>query len=110
MVYSCPKERLKRPATFLISFLSAAPNTVPQLERCSMGQNFFQEKPKIVAFFYNTSMLGHQCSQDFRLGGGHKSRAMMLPEIFERILKVFFLWNKNIVDRKIRSRGQYVNT
>ena len=36
MLYSCLKKRPIRPATFPISFLSVAPNTVPQLERFSM--------------------------------------------------------------------------
>ena len=44
------KKRRIRLETFLISFSSAAPNTVPQLERCLMGQNFFQGKLKIAAF------------------------------------------------------------
>ena len=35
-VFMSKKKRPLRPATFLISFLSAAPNTVPQLERFSM--------------------------------------------------------------------------
>ena len=68
---------------FLISFSSAAPNTVRQLERCSTGQNFFQGRPKIAAFFYNTSMLGHKAII-FDSEGWHKSRAMTLLEIFER--------------------------
>ena len=37
----------------------------PTYNSGSMEQNLFQERPKIAAFFCNTSMLGHKCSQDF---------------------------------------------
>ena len=66
-------------------------NPGPIYNSGSMGQNLFQERPKIAAFFYNTSMLGHKCSQDFWLGGGRKSPATTLPEIFERKT---FCWTK----------------
>ena len=89
------KKRPIRPATFLISFLSAAPNTVPQLERYSTGQNFFQERPKIAAFFYMASMLGHKRSQDFWLG----LRAQIAcNDVTRNFRKKNFLWDKDIVD------------
>ena len=84
MLYSYLKKRSIRPATFLISFSSAAPNTVPQLKRCSMGQNFFQGRPKIAAFFTIRACWAISVSKIFDWGVGHKSRAMTLPEISER--------------------------
>ena len=44
------KKRSIRPATFLISFSSAAPNTVRQLERCSIGKISFRGGQKVLPF------------------------------------------------------------
>ena len=101
------KKRPIRPVTFLLLFSSAAPNTVPQLERCSMGQNFFQGIPKIAAIFYNTSILGHKYSQDFWLGW----RAQITcNDVTRNFSKEELFVDKDIVDWKIRSRGQCVST
>ena len=85
------KKKTYKAGNFSYLVSSASPNTELQLERCSMGQYFFEKRLKIAAFFYNTSMLGHKCSQDFWLGGGHKSRG---NDVTRNFRKKNFLWTK----------------
>ena len=88
---------------FTASFLDVQP--ILQSTKHFNRFNWFYLSADGAKYKWKVYLFSHRGSQDFLLrrgGANHKSHAMMPPEIFK---KGNFLWDKDIVKLKIRSRG-----